>query len=131
MGTRSNTVVINGGTKILNLYRQFDGYPSGHGAELAAFLAPLTLVNGLPFDADSTKFANGMGCLAAQLVAHFKKSPGGFYIDSPTGPCDNDYTYTIKGDTMNPDKGFTIEIREGSRNIFTGTINSFVNFCKE
>ena len=84
MGTRSNTVVINGGVKLLNLYRQFDGYPSGHGAELAAFLAPITMVNGLGPNSDAV-LANGMGCLAAQLVAHFKTAPGGFYIEHPNG----------------------------------------------
>ena len=42
MGTRSLTFVYNDNKKpIINLYRQYDGYPSGHGAELAEFLAPL------------------------------------------------------------------------------------------
>jgi hypothetical protein len=130
MGTRSNTVVINGGVKILNLYRQFDGYPSGHGAELAAFLAPLTMVNG--YGPDAVNQANGMGCLAAQLVAHFKKGVGSFYIDNPNGDCDNDYTYTISGNTQEPDKGLTIAVVDyRGKKIFTGNIASFINFCKE
>lgn len=129
MGTRSNTVVINDGVKILNLYRQFDGYPSGHGAELAAFLAPLTMVNG--YGSDSVNQANGMGCLAAQLVANFKKGVGGFYIDNPNGDCDNDYTYTIRGNTQEPDKGFTITVDGYGKQVFSGSIASFINFCKE
>lgn len=130
MGTRSNTVVINDGVKILNLYRQFDGYPTGHGAELAAFLAPLTMVNG--YTPDSMKEFNGMGCLAAQLVANFKKGVGGFYIDNPNGDCDNDYTYTIRGNTQEPDKGLTITVVDyNGTKIFSGSIASFINFCKE
>ena len=38
MGTRSLTFVYEDKTPILNMYRQFDGYPSGHGQELADFL---------------------------------------------------------------------------------------------
>ena len=129
MGTRSNTVVISDGVKILNLYRQFDGYPSGHGAELAAFLAPLTMVNG--YGSDSVNQANGMGCLAAQLVANFKKGVGGFYIDNPNGDCDNDYTYTIRGNTQEPDKGLTITVDGYGKQVFSGSIASFINFCKE
>lgn len=130
MGTRSNTVVINDGVKILNLYRQFDGYPSGHGAELAAFLAPLTMVNG--YGSDSVNQANGMGCLAAQLVANFKKGVGGFYIDNPNGDCDNDYTYTIRGNTQEPDKGLNITVVDyRGTTVFNGDLASFTYFCKE
>ena len=38
MGTRSLTFVYDGEQPIINMYRQFDGYPSGHGQELAEFL---------------------------------------------------------------------------------------------
>ena len=41
------------------------------------------------------KFANGMGCLAAQLVAHFKKSVGGFYIHAITDSVGVDYEYHV------------------------------------
>ena len=71
MGTRSLTFVTeNEAMPILCMYRQMDGYPSGHGADLAEFLAPIKMVNGLGSDAESV--ANGTGCLAAQIVAHFK-----------------------------------------------------------
>jgi len=66
MGTRSLTYVYDGEKPIVCMYRQFDGYPTGHGAELAEFL--------------TVGENNGMGCLAAQMIAHFKKSIGGFYI---------------------------------------------------
>ena len=34
-------------TEIVVMYRQYDGYPSGHGIELAEFLAKGRLVNGI------------------------------------------------------------------------------------
>ena len=111
MGTRSLTFVYDGQEPIINMYRQYDGYPTGHGAELAEFLAPFTLVNGLGIN-ETRNVANGMGCLAAQLVHNFKgsvggeestsmkgRSPnlaGGFYL-YPTSAvdCGQDYEYHI------------------------------------
>ena len=78
------------------LYRQMDGYPSGHGEELEKFLERKTLVNGLPMLNDLA-LANGIRCLAAQVVAHFKTEPGGFYLH-PAGTRDigEEYTYTVE-----------------------------------
>lgn len=74
MGTRSLTHVTDG---YVSFYRQYDGYPEGHGKDLAEFLQDFTIVNGS--GVEQMKVANGMSCLALQLVAHFKKSVGGFY----------------------------------------------------
>jgi len=104
MGTRSTTKFIetytdNTGkkktTKLMCMYRQFDGYPSGHGQELADFLKDGQLVNGLG-TGQPEKVFNGMGCLAAQAVKHFKDGPGGFYIY----PLNNrqEYNYEVIGD---------------------------------
>ena len=42
MGTRSLTFVYDeDGRKIINMYRQYDGYPSGHGKDLAESLPEL------------------------------------------------------------------------------------------
>lgn len=62
------------------MYRQFDGYPNGAGQELADFSKGFTIVNGYGSGAELGKVANGAGCFAAQLVAHFKKEVGGFYL---------------------------------------------------
>ena len=52
MGTRSLTVFNDeDGKEIAVMYRQFDGYPSGHGTELAEFLAGKKMVNGFNSDA--------------------------------------------------------------------------------
>ena len=48
MGTRCLTVFKNAKNKeIAVLYRQYDGYLDGHGAELADFLKNKKIVNGL------------------------------------------------------------------------------------
>lgn len=102
MGTRSLTRVFDGKTQLLNLYRQMDGYPSGHGTELAEFLSGITMVNGLGLN--NKRVANGAGCLAAQIVAHFKDAPGGFYI-RPTSAkdCDQEYEYHVLTEFNSPE----------------------------
>ena len=98
MGTRCITRVVGeNGSVILAMYRQFDGYiEGGHGDDLKNFLKDIKVVNGLPLNADD-KFANGMGCLAAQLVTHFKTEqggPGGIYI-YPSDCPDEEYNYEV------------------------------------
>lgn len=99
MGTRSLTVFYDddGTTELVVMYRQFDGDPDGHGAELAAFLEGKSIVNGM--GADRNVF-NGMGCLAASVVAHFKggHGAGGFYL-YPAGSRDHgeEWVYHVRG----------------------------------
>jgi len=86
MGTRCLTFVYeeNDMKPFVCLYRQHDGYRDGHGKELGEFLAPIEVCNGYSNEKAGTA-ANGMGCLAAQLVAHFKgpHGIGGFYLQTP------------------------------------------------
>ena len=80
---------------ILCMYRQYDGYLDGHGRELAEFLQGFNIVNGLSIDVPE-RTANGVHCLAAQLIAHFKDGPGGIYIyNSDAKDCGEEFTYTI------------------------------------
>ena len=140
MGTRSLTFVYEKyGDKqmpIINMYRQFDGYPSGHGAELAEFLDGFRIVNG--YSGDPVKTANGMSCLSAQLVANFKKESGGFYLYPVTAKdCGQDYEYHI----LNIDGEFKIEVYYCGCNmfgiggdyesevVFSGSLPEFVDFC--
>lgn len=103
MGTRSLTHVIetyndNGKQKkvaLLTMYRQFDGYPSGMGNDLAEFLKGGKVVNGISMG-ETERVFNGAGCLAAQLVAHFKQDAGGFYIHKLMSKnCGEEYVYEI------------------------------------
>ena len=124
MGTRSLTFVYEGDTPLINMYRQFDGYPSGHGAELAEFLNSFdAIVNGIPVG-DKRKMANGMGCLAAQLIANFKDGVGGFYIHSVLETdLGQDYEYHIFEDK--------IVVQNPGEVIFKGTWQDFQSFCSE
>ena len=122
MGTRSNTIFFDGRHKVLNMYRQFDGYVSGHGKELALCLAGYTIVNG--FGESNQTTANGMGCLAAFVVSRFKKHTGNIYL-APMNDGGNDYTYLIKMTK----KGLKITVMCWDEVIFTGNTHEFVTFC--
>lgn len=96
MGTRSLTIIDGGSKEIAVMYRQYDGYPEGHGRELAQFLAGFRITNG--FGEAAPKLANGMECLAAQIVAHFKTETGNIYL-SPAGTrdCGEEFRYLVYG----------------------------------
>ena len=129
MGTRSLTTFVetykdNSGKKVKNeivtMYRQYDGYMEGHGKDLADFLAGGELVNGIGMD-DKVVF-NGMGCLSAQVVAHFKDGAGGFYLQRANKNSGENYRYKVIGDLET--KEITIEVFEvGNRakKIFSGS----------
>ncbi len=77
------------------MYRQYDGYLSSYGMDLAKFLQDFTVVNGYN-SLTPKRSANGMGCLAAQLISHFKDGIGNIYIHHPNDKdCGEEFTYTI------------------------------------
>ena len=122
MGTRSLTFVYDGDEPIVNMYRQFDGYPEGHGQELAEFLCSGKLVTGYSQSmTDEIKF-NGMSCLAAQMITNFKKTVGGFYIHAVTNnDFDQEYEYHVYENR--------VVITDPGAEIFSGTWSEFKNFC--
>lgn len=81
MGTRSLTIVRNEQEEhLVTIYRQFDGYPEGHGAELLGFLH-----SGIP-GKESRLMDNGFEELAARLVFHLKEdNPNGNIYIYPAG----------------------------------------------
>ena len=109
MGTRSLTRVIprqeglsfNEGHKkvelaYVNMYRHLDGYPEGHGLELAEFLKDVEIVRGVPLVNKTRYMANGSGCLAAQMVKHFKDGVGDIYLHPHNDELGwEDYIYTV------------------------------------
>jgi hypothetical protein len=127
MGTRSLTYVYDGDETIVCMYRQFDGYPTGHGAELAEFLEGGMIVNGLPMG-QKGKFFNGMGDLAAQMVAYFKKGAGGFYLypTQQNQDCWQEYEYHIWEDKIE-----IFETYGEGETIFAGSWNDFRKFCNQ
>jgi hypothetical protein len=145
MGTRSLTFVYEKYGQIqkpvVNMYRQFDGYPEGHGAELAEFLNGGRLVNGLIHTETAEELVfNGMGCLAASMVAHFKQTPGGFYIHPvEVTDCGQDYEYHVYDKSGKLyievyDCGcnmFGVSSSETHELVFKGNLKEFTEFCKE
>jgi hypothetical protein len=139
MSTRSTTLFIEKGndyktgkvkkTKLVKFYRQSDGYPEGHGLDLANFLNDGELVNGIGIDAEKIQF-NGIGCLAAALIKEVKNGPGGVYI-VPVSDGPEQYNYEIvvlspwyKGEASEP---IVIRCKEGNKLIFEGTPQAFVD----
>lgn len=124
MGTRHLTYVYDEtDTILLCMYGQWDGYISGHGTDLADFLNSFdAIVSGIPVG-DPRKMANGMGCLAAQLVAHFKDGVGNFYIYPPKldNDCWQEYEYHIRPKS--------VTISGGAE--FSGTWKQFAEYCTE
>jgi hypothetical protein len=131
MGTRGRTIVVNeDGEQIINLYRQYDSYPTGHGQELAEFLN------------DLKGNYNGAGDLAALLVSHFKKGPMSFYL-YPTSAEDlgQDYEYWIYVDRSSGQDIGLIKIMDCGFNVFgmtqdetyeplfEGNLAQFTKYC--
>lgn len=113
MGTRSLTFTYDGnGEKIICLYRQFDGYPEGHGSELAEILNHTS--------------NNGIECLSASIVAKLKTGWGNIYIYPVTvSDCGQEYEYHIYEDHVEI-RGYPFE----DRVIFSGSHYEFQDFCK-
>ena len=90
---------------IVSIYNHWDGYPEGLGVTLASYL-------------HDKKITNGLGCLAASLVAELKDGPGNVYIEDKDRPHGwLDYKYYVWGDD---NKDIWISIFDGDECIFVG-----------
>ena len=148
MGTRSLTRFIeiwpgHDERAIGAMYRQFDGYVSGHGRDLANFLNGMHLVNGLSAGQPERK-ANGVGCLGAQVIAHFKaaQDTGSIYLAAVED--DQEYTYEVRGymrdfrakpddeaeARLSGEYGIQIRVIAHEERIFDGTAAELLNFTE-
>jgi len=101
---------------MVSIYNHYDGYPEGLGVTLASYLDDYKITNGLGRDNDYV--FNGLGCLAASLIAELKDGPGNVYIEDPERPHGwIDYDYYVWGDD---NKDIWISIFDGSECIFVG-----------
>jgi len=123
MGTRSLTFVYNDiGRRIVNIYRQYDGYPSGQGKDLAQVL--------------TTTRHNGMGCMAASLISKLKEEPYNIYIYPVDATnCGQEYEYHIYEDHVRVIEN-GVRVIENSwdnpdRTIFDGSWAEFLDFCSD
>ena len=113
------------------MYRQFDGYPSGHPLETANWLASGKMVNGFGHINEGDLVFNGPGCLAAQLVAKYKDGCGGTYLEpvSARGKCWEDYLYDIVVNTATLGITFiAYENNKRPKKIFEGLPEDFEKF---
>lgn len=132
MGTRSLTFIHDGDAAkpLTCMYRQYDGYPSGHGLELQQFLAPFKMVNGIGLPTDDMRIASGAGCLAAQMIAHFKDGPGGIYVCAPTTKdAWQEYEYHVHADDQSGIKVKCFAVGKRKNLLFEGSVEAFGEFC--
>ena len=133
MGTRSLTTFIDNfdNKEIVVMYRQMDGYPKGHGIDLLEFLQGMDVVNGLPVGRSDASLANGMSCLAAQVISHFKQGAGEFYLHTAnTRDYGEEYIYTIYVNKINE---LSVKVSDVycERNIFDGNIKAMRKWLKQ
>ncbi|MCL2874724.1 MAG: hypothetical protein FWF12_00220 [Betaproteobacteria bacterium] len=128
MGTQSVTAVYGEyDDTLVRMCHQCDGSPSEHGLELAEFLDGKKFVDGFGFGEERENTFNGEGDLAAQIVAHFKKGPGGVYLiaDECFG---EEFSYHIR--LIVDYLEITVIDRDGL-DIFTGNVAEFKFWCQE
>ena len=69
--------------------------------EYAKWLKDIRIGNGISASVELNKYANGVGCFAAQFIKHFKDRIGGLYLS----PIDNDYGWASYIYTLFPKEG--------------------------
>jgi hypothetical protein len=98
MSTRSVTKIYEPESiePIVRIYRHPSGHPSVHGMELAAYLAEITVLDGVHCERDLRKQANGMGSLAVGVIGHLTTllEPCRMAIDS-VDASDAEYIYEV------------------------------------
>ena len=133
MGTRSLTIFNDtyNDEEIAVFYRQFDGYPEGHGKELLDLLKDMRVVNGMNSENMKFKIANGMDCLAAQVVAHFKNGPGDFYLyKAGTRDVLEEFIYTLYH--KHGDLFIKVEdTYDGGNDLFDGNLEEYESWIKK
>jgi len=123
MGTKSLTTFLDewDNEEIVVMYRQYDGYPEVHGRDLFDYLSGKKIVNGIPRNEKVSQLANGMSCLAAQVISHFKKEVGNFYLHkSGTRDIGEQYVYTVYYDNN--------ELKVKVRNLYQNDIMDRIVF---
>ena len=123
MGTRALIHVKDdeGENTLVTIYSQYDGYPTGLGADIKRVLGERTLVNG--YNSPDTQ-CNGMGCAAAMLIAELKAGCGGVYIYKPdSADVWEEYVYTLS--PFARFGGFRLVVQNPKNVIYDGPLGLF------
>lgn len=83
---------------VCSFFRHCDGYPSGHGQDLAEWLKDKALVNGIGDNFVVGRDFNRAGTMAVQLMAHIQALSGCEVIPTGSTTSDQEYTYHVKYD---------------------------------
>lgn len=142
MGTRSKTSFIEKRgedlTTLVSVYQQYDGYISGVGHRLASYILDKQICNGIRLGRDTSKLANGFGCLIAQIIRDFKEDVGGLYII--TEDAIQEYNYDIIFDSdlyhncdfnveHDTNEYFEVKVTDwNEQTIFEGTLKELLEF---
>lgn len=129
MPTRCLTIIKDEqDVEICVLLRTSNGQPTAHGFDLKRFLSCFTITSGVAAESlleRKRKFARGMNCLAAQIVAHFKSGIGSFYLHpAGTRSLEESYRYTVYLDG----EGIKLEVEaysDGWHLLFQGLVEWF------
>lgn len=132
MSTRALIIVKDEETHdLLTVYKHSDGYPTGLGMDLLTFLNSRFLTSGVGEMKNGLTPANGMGDLAAQLLADLKhRHPiGGVYVMSNgTKDVGEEWLYIISGKVEQP-LTFMLKVYSYRSNkalkVFYGPISDF------
>jgi hypothetical protein len=97
MGTRASVIFIEKNQPVCAIYRQYDGYPEGLGAELKEIVKGGKSINGLGSDRTLGSHFNGAGCMFATMIAKLKDEAGNVYMCNinDVGNQGEDYVYTV------------------------------------
>ncbi len=121
MGTRSLTHFIEKEEIFCTVYRQFDGYPSGHGKDIKNCLGGKEIVNG--YQNRKTQI-NGIKSAAAMLIATVASptETGSIYIErAGVSGVWEDYVYHIS----ERGNGLHLKVDSFGGTIFDGPLNDF------
>lgn len=136
MGTHALTIVETAWdrneepTEIVRLYRQMDGYFSGHGEDLANFLAPRVITNGLSGNENAS---NGPEELAAHLIHYLKEMypSGNIYLHKASWGDKEEYVYTVTALQSGEILVKAVRGYSDPELKFKGTAEEFAEFVKE
>ncbi len=125
MGTSALIRVYDGDRLLVSIYKQSDGYPTSAGQDIIDAVGARKLTNG--FSGSRNGLANGMGCLAALLIAAMKGDEAGlFYIVEGQDDDWADFTYELRGYRMAPDAGVSLKVFCGSsQTIYDGPLGEY------
>ena len=120
------TLRMNNSCNYVTIYVHFDGYPQGLGNDLAEHLTGYRLTHGVSGDAGKT--ANGMDCLAAQIVGNLKDMVGNVYLSLDHDSFDDtpvEYLYFISPNEDGSRVDIRVEHRAGKTLLFDGPLDDF------